>query len=134
MAIRNPIGIYHDRGEILYYGRRRNGKDIPNTRWVTITAPSQRRLLDSQDLRELRYHSGAVKPRTRTDLEAREEAVKQANDLAWLNGERQQALIEVLIDELNSLGANPPLDTNAIETAFLTKLASVRGTAARRRS
>lgn len=128
MAQRNPIGIYHKADEIVYYGRRRNGKDLPGTRWVAITARAQRALLDStEDLKELRFTRGVVSRRPPTELATRRAAIQRANDEAWLRKDRQQALTEVLIDELNKLGASPPLDANAVEASYLTKLSAIRG-------
>ncbi len=122
---RNPVGIYHRGDEIVYYGRRRNGKDIPNTKWAPITARVQRTLLDETDeYYKLTFSQGRVRRRSANEINQRRAALEEIENLAWLNGKRRQALIEVLIDELNKLGADPVLDTNKIEEAYLIKLSS----------
>jgi len=74
---RAPVGIYVIGDAVVRFGRRdREPRD--GETFVPVTAPAQRALLASEDLRDLRYDGSAVVLRSRTEIEDRETAERVA--------------------------------------------------------
>jgi len=74
---RAPVGIYVVGDAVVRFGRRdREPRD--GETFVAVTAPTQRALLATEDLRNLRYDGSAVVRRSSAKIEGREKAERVA--------------------------------------------------------
>lgn len=131
--MRNPVGVYYQPtdGAIVFFGRRRNGKDLPGTRWLPIADPVQRAALEgAEDLERVVVDAGAIRPKTRDELAELTAEKLVAGDGDFFNDQRRTALLAAVVDVINSTraGALDPVTLAELKAAYAANLNRLAGT------
>lgn len=102
---RPPKGIYVDGDAVRFFGYRKVA-DPPGLDWHDGLRAAARSLLESPgetpDLRFLRWDGTTVRAWARADRDAIAAADVVTADDAWIDGERQAALVEALVSTTNA--------------------------------
>ncbi|MCP4871590.1 MAG: hypothetical protein GY898_23015 [Proteobacteria bacterium] len=97
-----------------------------------VSDPAELRLLETTRLHLLEYVAGIVQLKDQADVDAERQAELERLDLGWIRAERQAAVDQIWIDQLNALGASPPLTVAQVEADYQANLAASRSSRRRR--